>query len=319
MVKSRFVLIAGAVFVVGAGLFFVLNKNRPRNVQTSKTQPTNTVSEKREIRVGNNTCDEFSKEWVAKVTGKTIIKTEAISGAVTDVCQYYVDANNFLTLRLNNLSFENQKKGQQTLERTIITNDRIKMEHFIAVQANGLINGVYLAINPNQFLVVDRTSTKALSEEEIVNFAKSVADKIQGNESAAFSEPIEKNEAVVPLPQEEDIIRSFFEIIGENRPSDAISMMSQKLIGDESSKQAWGVQFNAFKTVRVEKIEPSMQANWTENNHSYQVILNVQMKPEAANAPIPYYGWGDNPNTRFINLTKTSEGIWKVDEIATGP
>lgn len=126
-------------------------------------------------------------------------------------------------------------------------------------------------------------------------------------------------EAVVPLPQEEDIVRSFFEIIGEHRPSDAISMMSQKMIGDDNAKQAWGVQFNAFETVQVKTIEPSMQAGWTENSHSYKVVLTVQMKPEAANAPIPYYGWGDNPNTRFIKLIKSNEGIWKVDEIATGP
>jgi hypothetical protein len=122
----------------------------------------------------------------------------------------------------------------------------------------------------------------------------------------------------VPLPQEEDIIRTFFNLIGEGRPTDAISMMTQSTIGNDTSKQTWGVQFNAFKSVSVDKIEPSMQEEWTTAKHTYKVTLNVQMKLEAQSAPIPNYGWDNGLNIRWIPLEKV-DNLWKIAGIATGP
>jgi hypothetical protein len=123
---------------------------------------------------------------------------------------------------------------------------------------------------------------------------------------------------VVPLPLEEDIIRTFFNLIGEGRPADAISMMTQLAVGDDTSKQTWGVQFNSFKSVSVNKIEPSMQEEWTTTKHTYKVTLNVQMKPEAQGAPIPNYGWDNGLNIRWIPLEKINN-LWKIAGIATGP
>jgi len=37
------------------------------------------------------------------------------------------------------------------------------------------------------------------------------------------------------------------------------------------------------------------------------------------NAPIPYYGWHDNPNVRWITLEKNSDGFWEIASLATGP
>lgn len=123
---------------------------------------------------------------------------------------------------------------------------------------------------------------------------------------------------VVPLPLEEDIIRAFFNLINEDRPADAISMMTQSAVGDDTSKQTWGVQFNSFKSVSVSKIEPSMQEEWIATKHTYKVTLDVQMKPEAQSVPIPNYGWDNGLNIRWIPLEKV-DNIWKIAGIATGP
>ncbi len=129
---------------------------------------------------------------------------------------------------------------------------------------------------------------------------------------------VEDETPTVPLPQEEDIIRAFFNLINEGRAADAISMMTQAAIGTDSSKQAWGVQFNSFKSVSVNKIEPSMQEEWTATEHTYKVTLDVQMKPEAASASIPNYGWDNGQNIRFLPLEKV-DNLWKIVGIATGP
>jgi len=122
----------------------------------------------------------------------------------------------------------------------------------------------------------------------------------------------------VPLPSEEDVIRNFFSLINEKKIPEAIGIMSKINTDNDSTKQAWGVQFNAIKSINVQKIEKSMEEDWLENSHIYKTTLEAYVSSEAASAPIPYYGWGDNPNIKWIELVK-EDGLWKVNEIATGP
>jgi hypothetical protein len=131
--------------------------------------------------------------------------------------------------------------------------------------------------------------------------------------------PIKAGEVSVPIPLEEDIIRVFFELINEKRIPEAISMMSIRVIPDNSVKQAWGAQFNAFKSVKVNKIDAYSKEMWTENVHTYKVILEVSMSKDSINAPIPYYGFDTELNTRWVNIEKDGSGSWKISDIATGP
>ena len=115
---------------------------------------------------------------------------------------------------------------------------------------------------------------------------------------------------VVPLPQEEDVIRLFFELINEKRIPEAISMMSTEMAGDDSQKQAWGVQFNAFSVVGVKSVDK-------EENGLYKVVLEVEMDPKSAGAVIPFYGYDNGENTRWVSLEKENE-LYKISGIATG-
>jgi len=307
--------------VVLVTLAVILKQRQPLNDQSS-TGNQNTINEStgnRELNIGNDVCAEFPKEFVSNALGKSIVKTTKNDSQTTHVCQYYVDDNNFVTLRLNGSSVENQKKGQIALGRTITTNDKIKMEHFVVMHEDGLINEVVLVINPNLFIAVDRTSTKAANETEIIDFAAKVSERIVQGENIIVNQPVVTNKAIVPLPQEEDIVRSFFNIIDEGRASDAVLMLNPNNISDDSIKQAWGVQFNAFESIKIDKIEPSNQADWSESKHIYRVSLNVKMKPEAANIqPIPNYGYDNGANIRWVEMEKVGN-LWKINGIATGP
>jgi len=42
------------------------------------------------------------------------------------------------------------------------------------------------------------------------------------------------------------------------------------------------------------------------------------MDPSSADAPIPYYGYTNGLNTRFISLVNQA-GLWRIDSINTGP
>ena len=258
----------------------------------------------KEISVGTDVCGEFPKEWVASVIKKTVIKTEKLGTSGLNVCQYYIDENNFVTLRLNDLSFEDQKKGQETLGRSITSNDRIPLNHFIAMQGDNVINDIVLEINPNLFLAVDRSSLAAANETEIVDFAVSVAQRIQKGENVAAPSATLTTQAAVGLPQGEDIVRNFFALINEGKISDAVNMLS-------SNNQAWNEQLAAFKKVSVKSIEPA-------GENMYKVVLDVEMKPESEQGPIPFYGYEKGENIRWVGVEKV-DTLWKVTGIATGP
>jgi len=134
----------------------------------------------------------------------------------------------------------------------------------------------------------------------------------------ASPEQVTPNQAV-PLPSEEEIISLFFTLINERRIDEAIGMMSPEAVPDEASRQAWKTQFEAIQSINPQVIQAYNRERWTEKEHLYQVTLAVSVSSEAAKAPIPYYGWGDNPDTRWIVLEKNQEGQWQIASLATGP
>lgn len=118
--------------------------------------------------------------------------------------------------------------------------------------------------------------------------------------------------------QEKDIIRNFFALIDENKPSEAVMMMSEIITKDDNQKQAWAVQFNAISLIKALSLEAYLPEEWTDSEHSYKVTLEVKMNPDSASAPIPYYGWDNGQNHRWITVTKENN-FWKIKSIATGP
>lgn len=129
--------------------------------------------------------------------------------------------------------------------------------------------------------------------------------------------PTQKDKVTVG-PEEQETIKAFFKKIHDQQADEAILMMSPEIVQDDTTKQAWAVQFNAFKKVSITKIEESLPERWTSTIHTYKVTLNVEMKPEAEGAVIPFYGYNKGQNVRFVSIIKV-EGVWKIQAIATGP
>lgn len=311
--NKKLLLIIGVIILAAIVLFY-----SKKNLGNTGQNPQNSIV--KEISVGTDVCTEFPADWVSSVLGKAINKTEPRNTTGTAVCEYYVDETNFAAIKVEDLSVENQKKGQEALERIIKTDSRIKMEHFIAWQADGLINSIYLVLNPNKFIAIDRTSTKVFDNEGEVAFAIKVAERIQRGENVSSGQEITTSTSAkgdsVPLPQGEDIVRNFFSLINEDKISEAVNMLTPMNISDDSNKQAWGVQFNAFEKITIKQIKK------TDNSigeNTYRVTLDVKMKPGAENAqPMPYYGWGDGEFVRWVSLEKI-DNVWRVGSIATGP
>ena len=125
--------------------------------------------------------------------------------------------------------------------------------------------------------------------------------------------------AEVPLPQGEDIVRLFFNLINEGKITEAVAMMDASAAPNDSAKQAWGVQFNVFSSIAVKSIKPSNIGDATAGQKTYKVVLDVQIKPGSEKAAIPNYCWEKGENIRWVGLKKDPEGMWKILGIGTGP
>jgi len=128
-----------------------------------------------------------------------------------------------------------------------------------------------------------------------------------------------KTSGGVPLPTGKDIVRTFFNLINEKRIPEAVSMLDQSTVPDDSAKQAWGVQFNSISQVIVKSIEDYNKTEWSSTEQTFKVILTMKMNPDSANAPIPYYGYENGDNVRWITIRKNNQNLWKIMGIATGP
>lgn len=117
----------------------------------------------------------------------------------------------------------------------------------------------------------------------------------------------------VPTPTKEDIIKTFCSLIDEGDITKAISMMD---LEDDDIKQSWGVIFNnfsSFKLIEIQKSKIDVSGN------SFEVLIDVSLKKDLVDLPIPNYGWFDGENTRWINLIEETPNVYKISEIATGP
>ena len=307
--NKHFLIGIGVVVVVGAVVVGVVA------MRGGGTVVPNVL--KKEISVGTDLCGEFPKAWVAGVIGKPIVNIDPFNIPGTASCNYFINDKDFVSIHVDDLSVATQKKGQQEFDRTVKTEPRIGMEDFISYETSGQINSVFLVLNPNKFVSIDRSGIDAGDNELNIKLAVAVAQRIQKGENVTSavaiptSSPTPTPQASVPLPQGEDIVRNFFALINEGKISDAVGMLTPNNTNDDSSKQAWGVQLAAFKKVTVKNIT-------SVGENEYKVVLDVEMKPEAASGPIPFYGYENGENTRWVIIEKVGT-FWKVTGIATGP
>ena len=129
-------------------------------------------------------CGQFTKEFVENMLGLSILKIEKPTNDRLYNCKYFFSdqpagTGTYVMLNLEYLNAENQKKGHQMAGRTIKTDPRIQMKHFIVWQKDGLINEIYLVLGPEKFISINRSSGKVLDNEKDIEFAANLAKEIK--------------------------------------------------------------------------------------------------------------------------------------------
>jgi hypothetical protein len=113
----------------------------------------------------------------------------------------------------------------------------------------------------------------------------------------------------------EAVIRAFLAAVDAGRVADAIAMLEPSLVEGDGAKEGWIAQLSAITAVRTVEVgsgEPDGPCL------TYRVGLVLDVAPETAEAPIPYYGWDLGANTRWMELCPAG-GSWAIRAIGTGP
>jgi len=287
----------------------------------------NTEAKKGEI---SDVCKFFDADFVYSATGKPIVKVEPspIPALSLQHCQYYTEYKDdfyklpdgkvmpggpWISIHYeSNLDVEKQKEGNKFLGRTLKTDPRIKMDHFLSIQEDGLINEIYLVMGPSKFISINRSSGQILSEEEDILFAAKVAEKIQGN----LSFEIKKNPATLieekkvdTTPTQQDAVKQFINYLSDKKFDEALNMMD----ANDQTKQMWKTNFNTIKSLKVESVEPYWLEEWTADRQMYKFILDVSVTPEGEQI-----GWENGKNFRWVTM-QNNNGVWQVHELANNP
>jgi hypothetical protein len=114
----------------------------------------------------------------------------------------------------------------------------------------------------------------------------------------------------------EALLRAFFAAIDDARVDDAIAMLQPDLVLG-ADRGGWQSQFEAIISIIVTDMQPV--DDLTGPCYDYRVTLQAEMSPQSADEPVPYFGWGENPNIRWISMCPGEGRPWQISSIGTGP
>ncbi|MCX6744908.1 MAG: hypothetical protein NTX82_05270 [Candidatus Parcubacteria bacterium] len=124
-------------------------------------------------------CGQFTQGFMENILGQKLAKIVPSPISSLYNCSYYFDDKQYVMLVMDYLNVADQKKGREYIGHTIKVDGRIPMENFYAVQEDGIINTVYLVLGPDKFISIERSSSKVLEGDAVLQFAAKLGKEIK--------------------------------------------------------------------------------------------------------------------------------------------
>jgi hypothetical protein len=126
-----------------------------------------------------DTCGQFTKEFMENALGAQIVKVEPPKVDGIFNCTYYLTDKEYVMANLEYLSVENQKKGNEEMDRKVEKSSAIPMENMVVYQEDGAINVLYLILGPQKFISFRPSSKKAIANDKFIQFIANIGHEIQ--------------------------------------------------------------------------------------------------------------------------------------------
>lgn len=125
-------------------------------------------------------CGQFTPEFVSNALEKKISMAGKNTPDGSYTCTYsWNDLGGNITIILDYLNIKNQKAGQEDLGRKVEEESSIPMKNMVVYQENGLINTIYLILDEEKFISIERSNMAGLNTNELINFAAKVGKEIK--------------------------------------------------------------------------------------------------------------------------------------------
>jgi len=112
-------------------------------------------------------------------------------------------------------------------------------------------------------------------------------------------------------------LEEFFTIMNSRDVDEAMKSMAPTMLRTTRERRAWRRQLAAIRSIHILDIHPARVDDWSGTRHIFKVTLEANVE-DTSDAPIPFFGWQDNPNVRWITMELDSRRRWVIAEIATG-
>lgn len=112
-------------------------------------------------------------------------------------------------------------------------------------------------------------------------------------------------------------LEEFFTLVNSRDVDEAMKSMAPAMVRTPEEREAWRRHLAAIRSIHILDVEPASVDDWHSSRHIFKVTLEAYVE-DAPDAPIPFFGWQDNPNVRWITMELDSRRRWVVAEIATG-
>jgi len=124
-------------------------------------------------------CGQFTSEFIGNLVGQKIVKAEASPIPSVYACHYFFNDKDYVMLVLDYLEAAKQKIGNEFMGRKVETDSRIPMNNYVVYQEDGTINVIQLILADSKFISLNRSSSKVLGNEGMLNFAIKLAEAIK--------------------------------------------------------------------------------------------------------------------------------------------
>jgi hypothetical protein len=125
-------------------------------------------------------CGQFTKQFMENMLGVMIAKTEPPQIESLYNCTYFLDDKENILLNLEYLPIENQKKGNEAMDRKTERSSQIPMDNLVVWQDESLINTIYLVLGPNKFMSLRPSSKNTTDKDKFLALAANIASAIKG-------------------------------------------------------------------------------------------------------------------------------------------
>lgn len=113
-------------------------------------------------------------------------------------------------------------------------------------------------------------------------------------------------------------LEEFFAIVNSRDVDEAVKSMSPAMVNTPEKLRNWRRHLYAIRSIHVLHVEPAKIDTWNDSRHIFSVTLEAYVE-STPDAPIPFFGWQDNPNVRWITMELSADRRWVVAGIAAGP